>query len=123
VISWALVLSAPFISIPVGIALWQHGAVAPPSAWLAFGYVAVVSQFLGFFAWYRGLALGGVARVSQIQLLQPFLTLLASALLLHEQVTLATILVALVVMLTVALGRRAAVARPAVVNYELKIEN
>ena len=112
VISWALVLAAPFISIPVGIALWQHGAAAPPSAWLAFGYVAVVSQFLGFFAWYRGLALGGVARVSQIQLLQPFLTLVASALLLHEQVTLATVLVALVVMLTVALGRRAAVARP-----------
>ena len=119
VISWALVLGAPFISIPVGIALWQHGAAAPPSAWLAFSYVAVISQFLGFFAWYRGLALGGVARVSQIQLLQPFLTLVASALLLHEQVTLATVLVALVVMLTVALGRRAAVARPAVVNYEL----
>jgi drug/metabolite transporter (DMT)-like permease len=112
VISWALVLAAPFISIPVGIALWQHGAAAPPSAWLAFSYVAVVSQFLGFFAWYRGLALGGVARVSQIQLLQPFLTLVASALLLHEQITLATVLVALVVMLTVALGRRAAVARP-----------
>src|SRR5689334_5723434 len=49
VISWALVLSAPFISIPVGIALWQHGAAAPPIAWLAFGYVAVISQFLGFF--------------------------------------------------------------------------
>ena len=114
VISWALVLGAPFISISVGIALWQHGAAAPPSAWLAFSYVAVVSQFLGFFAWYRGLALGGVARVSQIQLLQPFLTLVASALLLHEQVTLATVLVALVVMLTVALGRRAAVARPPV---------
>ena len=113
-ISWALGLGAPFISIPVGIALWQHGAAAPPSAWLAFSYVAVVSQFLGFFAWYRGLALGGVARVSQIQLLQPFLTLVASALLLHEQVTLATVLVALVVMLTVALGRRAAVARPPV---------
>jgi drug/metabolite transporter (DMT)-like permease len=85
--------------------------------------VAVVSQFLGFFAWYRGLALGGVARVSQIQLLQPFLTLLASALLLHEQVTWATVLVALVVMLTVALGRRAVIVRPAVVNYELKVEN
>src|SRR5204862_7790536 len=97
---------------------WQHGASAPPSAWLAFSYVAVISQFLGFFAWYRGLALGGVARVSQIQLLQPFLTLVASALLLHEQVTLVTVLVALVVMLTVALGRRAPI-----LNYKLKIEN
>jgi drug/metabolite transporter (DMT)-like permease len=122
VISWALVLAAPCISIPVGIALWQHGAAAPPSAWLAFSYVAIISQFLGFFAWYRGLALGGVARVSQIQLIQPFLTLVASALLLHEQVTLATVLVALMVMLTVALGRRAAVARP-IENVELRIEN
>jgi drug/metabolite transporter (DMT)-like permease len=113
VICWALILAAPFISIPVGIALWRNGASAPPSAWLGFGYVAVVSQLLAFFAWYRGLALGGVARVSQIQLLQPFLTLMASALLLGEQVTLATALVALVVVLTVALGRRAAVARPA----------
>jgi drug/metabolite transporter (DMT)-like permease len=113
VISWALVLAAPLVSIPVGFAIWRHGAVAPPSAWLGFGYVAVVSQLLAFFAWYRGLALGGVARVSQIQLLQPLLTLAASALLLHEQVTLATLLVALVVVLAVAAGRKAAVARPA----------
>ena len=114
VICWALLLAAPFVSIPVGLALWQHGANAPPAAWLGFGYVAVISQLLAFFAWYRGLALGGVARVSQIQLLQPFLTLLASALLLHEQITPATLLVALAVLLSVALGRRAVVARPPV---------
>jgi drug/metabolite transporter (DMT)-like permease len=111
VICWALVLAAPLLSVPVGLAIWQHGLAAPPSAWLGLLYVAVVSQFLGFFAWYRGLALGGVARVSQIQLLQPFLTLLASALLLHEQITPATLLVALVVLLSVALGRRAVIAR------------
>ena len=110
-ICWALVLAAPLLSLPVGLAIWQHGLEAPPSAWMGLLYVAVVSQFLGFFAWYRGLALGGVARVSQIQLLQPFLTLIASALLLHEQITPATLLVALVVLLSVALGRRAAVAR------------
>jgi drug/metabolite transporter (DMT)-like permease len=112
VICWALLLAAPFISIPVGLALWRHGADAPPVAWLSFMYVALISQLLAFFAWYRGLALGGVARVSQVQLLQPFLTLLASALLLHEQITSATLLVALVVLLSVALGRRAPVARP-----------
>ncbi|HJZ45539.1 MAG TPA: DMT family transporter [Roseiflexaceae bacterium] len=114
VICWALLLAAPFVSIPVGVALWRHGADAPLSAWLAFVYVAVISQLLAFFAWYRGLALGGVARVSQIQLLQPFLTLLASALLLHEQITPAMLLIALLVLLSVALGRRAAVARPSV---------
>jgi drug/metabolite transporter (DMT)-like permease len=72
-----------------------------------------VSQLLAFFAWYRGLALGGVARVSQMQLLQPFLTLAASALLLHEQVTPTTLLVALVVLLAVVAGRKAAIAGPA----------
>jgi drug/metabolite transporter (DMT)-like permease len=114
VISWALVLAAPLISIPVGLAIWQHGVAAPPAAWLGFIYVAVVSQLLGFFAWYRGLALGGVARVSQLQLLQPFLTLIAAALLLHEQITPGTIAVALVVVAAVAIGRRAPVARPVV---------
>ena len=112
VICWALVLGAPFISLPVAWAISQHGLAAPPSAWLGFAYVAVVSQFVAFFAWYRGLALGGVARVSQIQLLQPFFTLAASAALLHESITYGTILVALVVMLAVAIGRRAPVARP-----------
>ncbi|KPV47787.1 hypothetical protein SE17_41560, partial [Kouleothrix aurantiaca] len=111
VICWALVLAAPLVCLPVGLALWQHGASAPPMVWLCFLYVALVSQLLGFFAWYHGLALGGVARVSQLQLLQPFFTLVASALLLHEQITPATILVALVVMAAVALGRRAPVRR------------
>lgn len=119
VISWALVFGAPFIALPVAFAAWQHGLNAPPVAWLSFGYVAVISQFLGFFAWYRGLALGGVARVSQLQLIQPFLTLVASAILLHEQITPITILAALVVVATVAVGRTAAVARPVEERHEL----
>ena len=113
VISWALVAAAPLLSIPVGLAIWQHGIDAPPAAWLGFIYVAVVSQLLGFFAWYRGLALGGIARVSQLQLIQPFLTLIAAALLLHERVTPGTIAVALVVVAAVAVGRGAPVARRA----------
>jgi drug/metabolite transporter (DMT)-like permease len=111
VICWALVIAAPLLCVPVGLAIWEHGLSAPPTAWLGLLYVAVVSQFLGFFAWYRGLALGGVARVSQLQLLQPFLTLVASALLLHEQITPGTVAVALIVVAAVALGRRAPVAR------------
>ncbi|HET7077730.1 MAG TPA: DMT family transporter [Chloroflexia bacterium] len=113
VISWALVLAAPFIAVPVFLALGNSAPAAPWTAWFSFGYVAVVSQFLGFFAWYRGLALGGVARVSQLQLLQPFLTLLASALLLGEQITLLMVGAALLVLVTVALGRKAAIVRPA----------
>lgn len=111
VICWALVLAAPFLILPVAIAVWQHGLVASPTAWLGFGYVSIVSQFLAFFAWYQGLATGGVARVGQIQLLQPFLTIFASALLLGEAIAPITIGAATVVVTTVAFGKRQAVQR------------
>jgi drug/metabolite transporter (DMT)-like permease len=111
VISWALILSAPFLAVPFGISVWTHGVAAPFSAWAAFGYVAIVSQFFGFFAWYKGLALGGVARVSQLQLLQPFLTMIASGLLWGEQITTLALGSALVVAATVAIGRKAPVVR------------
>ena len=111
VICWALLISAPFLLVPVALAVYQHGLSASPTAWLGFAYVSVVSMFLGFFAWYRGLALGGIARVGQIQLLQPFLTIFASALLLGEKVTMVTIGFALTIVACVAIGRKAAVSR------------
>lgn len=109
VICWALVLAAPFLALPLLVVLLAHNPTASFSAWLGFGYVSVVSQLLAFFAWYRGLALGGVARVSQLQLLQPFLTILAAALLLGEPLTPLSILAALLVVSTIALGRLAGV--------------
>lgn len=109
VISWALLLGAPFILVPVALAVAQHGLVAPAQAWLGFGYVSLFSQFLGFFPWYHGLVLGGVARVSQLQLLQPFLTIVAAVLLLGEPLTLPSLLAAALVVATIALGRRAGV--------------
>lgn len=114
VISWALVLAAPFVVLPVIMATLQQGLVASPSAWLGFAYVSVISQFFAFFAWYQGLAIGGVARVSQIQLLQPFLTILASALLLGEAIAPLTIGTATLVVATVALGKKAAIKRKSV---------
>lgn len=105
VIAWALVLSAPVLVAPVAWAVFQHGLTAPLSAWLGFGYVSLVSQFLAFILWYQGLALGGVARVSQIQLLQPFLTILAAALLLGEAITAMTLGFAFAVVAIVAAGR------------------
>jgi drug/metabolite transporter (DMT)-like permease len=105
VISWALLLSAPFLAFPVVVKAVETGLTASPAAWLGFAYVSVVSMFLAFFAWYRGLALGGIARVGQFQLAQPVLTLLWSALLLGERVTPPTVLAALAVIGTVALGR------------------
>ena len=111
VICWALVLAIPLLIIPTTLAVREYGLVAPFSAWAGFAYVAVVSQFLAFFAWYRGLALGGVARVGQMQLFQPFLTLFESALLLGETITLPTVGFALLVVASVAWGRTAAVKR------------
>ena len=64
---------------------------------------------LGFFAWYRGLAAGGIARVGQVQLLQPFLTVVAAALLFGESVEAATFLFAVAVIVVIAGGRRAIV--------------
>lgn len=77
---------------------------------LGFLYVSVFSMFLGFFAWYRGLALGGIARIGQLQLVQPFLTILASFILLGENLTIETIGFAAAVISCVALGKRTAIA-------------
>jgi drug/metabolite transporter (DMT)-like permease len=111
VISWALVLAAPLEILPMIISTSHHGLTASPAAWLGFAYVSVVSQFVAFFAWYHGLAKGGVARVGQIQLLQPFLTLVASALLLGETITPVTIGAACLVVASVAVGRRSPIKR------------
>jgi drug/metabolite transporter (DMT)-like permease len=113
-ICWALVLAA----IPAAILLaafegdqfGRLGAVGPAS-WLGFAYVTAFSMFIGFFFWYRGLALGGVARVGQVQLLQPFLSLAGAAVLLGEALTVANVGFALAVIATVALGRRMQVRR------------
>lgn len=116
VICWALVLSAPFLLLPVGGLAWAHHAAHPGplslKVWLAFGYVTLFSQFIGFFAWYAGLAMGGIARVGQVQLLQIFFTMAFSALFFGEHVSGSTWLYAAAVIVTVVLGRRAAV-RPA----------
>jgi len=106
-ICWALVLSAPLTASVTGVAIAIGGLHAGATAWLGFAYVAVVSMFLGFFAWYAGLARGGVARIGQVQLAQPVLTLAWSAALLGEPVSTATLLTALAVLACVAATQRA----------------
>ncbi|MEP7327968.1 MAG: DMT family transporter, partial [Betaproteobacteria bacterium] len=106
VICWVLILASPFVLIPTWLTYDSRSLSAPWQAWAAFAYVAVISQFLGFFAWYRGLALGGIAAVGQTQLLQPFLTIVASAWLLAEPITTATYLSAALVIAAIAMGRR-----------------
>jgi drug/metabolite transporter (DMT)-like permease len=111
VICWALVLTAPFL-VPVVAVSMAGGVDASPEAWLGFAYVALFSMFLGFFAWYRGLALGGIARIGQLQLAQPVLTLVWAALLLGESVTAATVAAALAVLGCVGLTQRSRVRTP-----------
>jgi drug/metabolite transporter (DMT)-like permease len=102
VICWALMISAPFIAVPVGLKVATQGLHASPQAWLGFLYVGVVSMFLGFFAWYRGLAQGGIAAVGQLQLLQPFFGLALAATLLREEVSLLMLVVTVAVAACVA---------------------
>ncbi len=114
VICWALVLMAPFLVLPVVFSFHLHENPAHPLAWLGFIYVSVVSMFLGFFAWYRGLAAGGVARISQIQLLQPVLTLLWAVLLLGEHITLLMLLASVLIIACAAASqwtRRSSIAQ------------
>ncbi len=116
VICWALVLAAPLV-LPLVLWLgWPHLEdlrTASASAWFGLGYLSVFSMLIGFFFWYRGMALGGIARVGQVQLLQPFLTLAAAWLLLGEALAPINLLFALAVIATVALGRTMRIKRAA----------
>ncbi len=118
VICWALVLSLPLTLPLAAIGGLVGGLDAPADAWLGFAYVSLVSMFLAFFAWYAGLARGGVAKIGQVQLAQPVLTLLWSALLLAETVSPPSIGAALVVLASVVLIQRTrgATPRPVVVS-------
>ena len=106
VISWVLVVSLP-ITLPLAWLAWPQQPIAP-AAWGGFLYLAVFSMWLGFFAWYRGLAMGGVMRVSQVQLVQPFLSLWLAVPVLGESVDAATAAFSLAVMATVFLSKRLA---------------
>ena len=104
VICWALVISLP-VTAPLAALSWPDVPV-PTVAWSGFAYVSVFSMWLGFFAWYRGLALGGTVRVSQVQLVQPFLGMLFAVPLLGEGLDAVSVGFGLAVMATVLLGRR-----------------
>jgi len=115
VICWVLVLSLP-LTLPIMLASWPATPVRA-SAWGGFAYVTLFSMWLGFFAWYRGLALGGTVRVSQVQLLQPFLALLFAVPVLGERLEVTTVLFSLAVIAIVFVGRKmpagTAATRPA----------
>lgn len=106
VISWALLLSLPLM-VPVAILTWPSiwSGVGVP-AWIGLAYVSVFSMFVGFIFWYRGLAIGGIARVGQLQQLQPFFGLALAGLLLHEPVAWSMIVATALVVACVFFARR-----------------
>lgn len=104
VICWALVMALP-LTLPLA-AFTRPQAALPASAWWGFAYTAVFSMWLGFFAWYRGLALGGTVRVSQVQLVQPFLGMLFAVPLLGERLDAVTLGFAAAVIATVFIGKK-----------------
>jgi drug/metabolite transporter (DMT)-like permease len=106
VISWVCVMALP-ITLPGTWLTWPTQPIATTS-WLALLYVGVFSMWAGFFAWFRGLSMGGPLRVSQLQLLQPFISILAAVPLLGESLDAMTLGFALLVVLTVFMGRRMA---------------
>ena len=116
VISWVLVMALP-ISLPAAVLTMPadlgHIALKP---WLALLYVALFSQWIGFFAWNAGMAMGGIARVSQVQLLQPFITFALAAFFNDETITLQILLFAAAVVATVAISTRTRRAQTSVVQ-------
>lgn len=104
VICWVCVMALP-VTLPGTLLLWPEQPVAA-SAWVGFVYVGVFSMWMGFFAWYRGLAMGGALRVSQTQLLQPFLSILAAVPLLGEPLDVVTLGFAAAVVATVVAGKK-----------------
>jgi drug/metabolite transporter (DMT)-like permease len=118
VICWAVLLSAP-LTIPIAlVAAAGSDMHADADAWLGFAYVAGISALLGFFPWYAGLARGGVAKIGQIQLIQPLLTLAWSAALLSEHVNAITLFAAVLVVLCVVGTQRAQVGQAPLVTSQ-----
>lgn len=116
VIAWAIMIGAPFFIIPVGLNLTTEMLHAPIQAWVSLIYLAVVSQFLAYVAWYSGMAMGGIARVSQIQYLQPFLMIVFATVFLDESITFFTIVTAVIVVFSVILGKNAPVTKKVAVS-------
>ena len=111
VISWALVISLPanivFSYLTFDSAYLNVGTFA----WSIFVYLSLFPMFLGFFFWYEGLAIGGIARVSQVQLIQPFCTLIVASILLGDSLTWMNVVFAVLVVSTVILGKRMLIKR------------
>jgi drug/metabolite transporter (DMT)-like permease len=120
-ISWVLVCAAPLVALPLIYMAYNAGSllgsaqIGPTAisttSWWAFAYVTIFSQFVGFIFWYGGMAIGGVARVSQVQLLQLFFTLGFAGLINDEIVRPITWLVCFLVAITILINKKTAIRK------------
>lgn len=106
VISWALILALPLMAALALVTLPETLQGIANASWIGLAYVSIFSMLVGFVFWYRGLALGGIAAVGQLQLLQPFFGLLLAASLLHEKVSAMMVVATLAIVLCVAGARK-----------------
>ena len=116
VISWSLVIALPINALFSILTFESNYLQTDLIAWSSFLYLSIFSMFIGFFFWYGGMAIGGISRVSQVQLLQPFCTLFASAILVSEPITAINIIFASLVIATVMIGRKMLVRRGPIVK-------
>lgn len=122
-VSWALVLSAPVMT---GLTLVSADGSMPRADavhWLAFAYLGLVSMFLGFVAWYRGLAIGPMASVSQVQLVQPLMSIAWAAVLLGEEITPGLVATGVVVVLAATAAVRVRLGSSSVLGDPVGVED
>ena len=106
VISWALVISLPINLFASYVFYETSYATISFLAFMSLMYVGLFSMFIGFFFWYKGIAIGGISRVGQVQLIQPFLTIIGAYFLTNEKITFLNILFALIILIVIIIGRR-----------------
>ena len=108
---WAMIFLAPLAAVPLLLsARIAVPATASWPAWIGFWYAGAISMFLASVAWYRGLAAGGIARIGQLNLAQPLLALLWSAILLDEEITWSFVATAVIVAAAMAVCLKSRVA-------------
>lgn len=107
-ICWVLVISLP-LSFPMTVYFWPPHSVSPP-VWIGLGYMGLFSMWLGFFAWYKGMMLAGAIAASQVQLVQPFMALFLSFLVLGEPLTWITLLFASALIATLLVSKKVSLA-------------
>jgi drug/metabolite transporter (DMT)-like permease len=112
VISWALVIVLPISLFLSYLTFEEHYWHLPWRPILAILYLGFFSMYIGFFFWYQGLFIGGIARVSQVQLIQPFCTLIVASLFLGDELTSINIIFATLVVLTVMIGKKMLISKP-----------